>query len=294
MDKGSDPVSAKARRRRRLVPALGHLAMLTVGYVALAIVIVSAQRAFPPVVPTEGAGVSLDGVIRAAGAMLGALALALPLTWVFLVTRRRKGFSQSIVHTLVVLPVAVAGIMALVQNSLPLAFGLAGIAFLRFRNTLDDTKDAVYLFVAIGVGIAAAAGRLDVGLALSALFSILVIVLWWSDFGRVPARVKAAIALQRLRRTMETRIPNAPARAPDPLNAALRVHASNVAGAQPMVEAVLEDAAKQWELTGVTPGEHGFSTLDYVVRLRQKTGRGALLNDLRNRGTPHVVGAEYR
>lgn len=304
-----DPMSANGRRRRRFAPAARHLALLAVTYVALGIGIVTIQRWFPPSIPeatpsgivspathapTPSGLVSFDGILRAAGAMLGALALALPLTWVFLITRRTKGFSQSIVHTIVILPIVVAGIMTLVQDSLPLAFGLAGIAFLRFRNTLDDTKDAVYLFVATGIGISAAAHKLDVGFALSFLFGVCVIVLWWTDLGRMPARLKARLTLRRLRQTMETRIPNAPDRPSDPFNAALRVHASDVAGAQPMVEAVLQDAAKQWELTGVTPGEHGFSTLDYVVRLRRQTERGALLNDLRKRGTPHVVGAEYR
>jgi hypothetical protein len=282
------------RRSRRFAPAARHLALLAVTYVALAYAIVAAQRSFPPVPATAKEALSVQGVVRAAGAMLGALALALPLTWVFVITRRKKGFSQSIVHTIIILPLAVAGIMTLVQDSLPLAFGLAGIAFLRFRNTLEDTKDAVYLFVATGIGISAASGQLAVGLALSFLFSVTVIVLWWTDFARMPAGLKAKLTLRRLRQTMETRIPGPNRPRPDPLNAALRVHASSVSAAQPAVEAVLNDAAKQWELTGVTPGEHGFSTLDYVVRLRQRTERGALLNDLRNRGTPHVVGAEYR
>ena len=57
---------------------------------------------------------------------------------------------------------------------------------------------------------------------------------------------------------------------------------------------LLAQASKQWELTGVTPGSNGFSTLDYVVRLRAKTARGALLNELRVNGQPDVVGAEFR
>jgi len=44
----------------------------------------------------------------------------------------------------------------------------------------------------------------------------------------------------------------------------------------------------------VAPGTNGFSTLDYVVRLRPKTMRGALLNELRVSGRPDVVGAEFR
>jgi hypothetical protein len=51
--------------------------------------------------------------------MVTAMLLALPVAWVYRITRRKKGFTQSIVHTLIVLPVAVAGIMVLVQNSLP-------------------------------------------------------------------------------------------------------------------------------------------------------------------------------
>src|SRR4051812_32280852 len=165
---GLEQLNANDRRRRRFAPAARHLALLALTYVVLGIAIVATQRVFPPpATPATPSGqVSVEGILRAAGAMLGALALALPLTWVFIITRRRKGFSQSVVHTLVVLPIVVAGIMALVQDSLPLAFGLAGIAFLRFRNTLDDTKDAVYLFVATGIGISAAAHKLEIGFAL--------------------------------------------------------------------------------------------------------------------------------
>jgi uncharacterized protein DUF4956 len=236
------------------------------------------------------------GIVRPLVAMLGAIALALPVAWVYLITRRKKGFTQSVVHTLIILPVAVAGIMVLVQNNLALAFSLAGIAALRFRNTLDDTKDAIYLFVGTGIGIAAAVDELDVGLALSLIFNLAVLVLWWTDVGRTPSRLKAQLTLQQLRQTMETRIPAGipGATAPHPLNAVLRVHATSVEPAQEVVERLLADVAKQWELTGVTLGERGESQLDYVVRLRTRTRRGDVLRDLRDRGEPHVTGVEFR
>ena len=285
----------QSRRRRRTGPAIKYLLVLIAVYAAISALLYAGHRWLPdPAAIASAPAARFAAFLRASAAMLGALVLSLPIAGVFLVTRRSKGFSQSVVHTIIILPIAVAGIMALVQNSLPLAFGLAGIAFLRFRNTLADTKDAVYLFVVVGVGIAAAAGQLEAGLALSVLFTFCVIILWWTDIGRMPASVQNKLELRRLRRTMETRIPGAVTPPSDPLNAALRVHASDVSAAQSMVEGVLEDAAKRWELTGVTPGEHGFSTLDYVVRLRRQTARGELLNDLRTRGRPHVVGAEYR
>jgi len=270
---------------------------LALFYIALAVGVGALQRAYPGATSARGVPtglVTVRGTLRAITAMLGALALALPLAWVFVITRRRKGFSQSIVHTLLILPIAVAGIMVVVQNSLPLAFALAGIAALRFRNTLDDTKDAIYLFVATGIGISAAADQFDVGLGLSFLFNATIVVLWWTNYGRTPAQLKAKLLLRRLRQTRENRIPGAPGAATDPLNTVLRVHVLNPDAAQLTVAGVLARASKQWELTGVTPGTNGFSTLDYVVRLRARTVRGDLLNDLRASGRPDVVGAEFR
>jgi hypothetical protein len=298
MPNDNGAASPDDREARRFSPAARHLASLALFYVALAIGIGALQRAYPgatsPIVGVPKGLVTARGIVRAITAMLGALALALPLAWVFVITRRRKGFSQSIVHTLIILPIAVAGIMVVVQNSLALAFGLAGIAALRFRNTLDDTKDAIYLFVATGIGIAAAADQFDVGLALSFLFNATIIVLWWTNYGRTPAELKAKLMLRRLRQTREHRVPGAESEVRDPLNTVLRVHALNADAAQVAVGAVLDRTSKQWELTGVTPGANGFSVLDYVVRLRTRTVRGAVLNDLRTSGQPDVVGAEFR
>jgi len=52
-------------------------------------------------------------------------------------------------------------VVLIVRDSVALAFSLAGIvAAVRFRNTLRDTKDAVYIFLAIAVGLAAGCSRL--------------------------------------------------------------------------------------------------------------------------------------
>jgi hypothetical protein len=313
MRKEADRLSPTGTRKRSVSPAARHLALLLVTYAVIGVAIGAVQRAYPSLLapapyavpsgfsvpsggsPAGGAAVSVSGVLRAGAAMLGALVLAIPVAWVYLITRRRKGFAQSVVHTILMLPLAVAGTMVLVQNSIPLAFSLAGLAVLRFRNTLDDTKDAIYLFVATGIGISSAAHALDVGLALSFLFSSTAVVLWWTDLGRTPAKLKARLTLEKLRETREMRIPVPADGLPaDPWNAVLRVHASNSDEAQSAVESVLRESAKRWELTGITPGEHGFQQIEYVVRLKPSIARGSLLNSLRARGAPNVIGAEFR
>ncbi|MGH7526464.1 MAG: hypothetical protein ACREMX_07145, partial [Gemmatimonadales bacterium] len=69
--------------------------------------------------------------------MAGAFLLMLPVSWVYILTRQKKGFRQSVVQTLLILPIVVAGIVLLVKNSIALAFSLGGIvAAVSFRNTL--------------------------------------------------------------------------------------------------------------------------------------------------------------
>ena len=62
----------------------------------------------------------------------------LPVAWVYMGVRRRKGKEQSFIMAILLLPLAVAAIVMIVQNSLALAFSLAGIVSgARFRLTLE-------------------------------------------------------------------------------------------------------------------------------------------------------------
>jgi hypothetical protein len=97
--------------------------------------------------PTMAPPVAL--AVTTALCMIGAFLLMLPVSWVYILTRQKKGFRQSVVQTLIILPIVVAGVVLLVKNSIALAFSLGGIvAAVSFRNTLRDTKDAVYIFLA--------------------------------------------------------------------------------------------------------------------------------------------------
>ena len=210
-------------------------------------------------------------------AMIGALLLTIPVAWVHVLTRRPKGFRQSLVHTLIILPIAVAGMLVLVQHSITLAFSLAGIvALVRFRNTLDDTKDAVYIFVATGIGIAAAVEALAVGAAMSLLFNIVIILLWLLDVGRVPVGVELPASRPRAVFT----------------EALLRVHTSSPGQAQKSVEALLDEQSDGWTLRRVESAGDGRSMLDYEVKINKHTPREVLLRRILTRGRPHVVGVE--
>ena len=79
--------------------------------------------------------------VNVAVAMMAALLLILPVAWIYILTRHKKGYQQSVVQTLIILSPVVAGVVVMVKYSLPLAFGLAGIvAAIRFRNTCSATS----------------------------------------------------------------------------------------------------------------------------------------------------------
>jgi hypothetical protein len=76
----------------------------------------------------------------------------------------------------------------IVKYSWALAFALGGIvAAVRFRTTLKDTKDAVYVFLAIGVGLASGAFHIAVAGILSIVFNAVILYLFWSNFGNIYA-----------------------------------------------------------------------------------------------------------
>jgi len=133
--------------------------------------------------------------------MLIAVLVMLPVVWVFILTRSKKGFTQSTAQTLIFLPIVVAGIIMLVRTSVALAFGLGGVVgAVSFRNRLDDPKDAMYIFLAILVGLASGVQVGAVALAVSIFFNLTTLIMWRADFGRMPAQLEAGIAQKRLER----------------------------------------------------------------------------------------------
>ena len=79
-----------------------------------------------------------------------------------------------------------AGISTIVQHSVALAFSLAGVvAAVRFRFTLDQPSHAMYIFVAISIGLASGIGALGVSMVISAAFVYTTLIIWKLEYGRL-------------------------------------------------------------------------------------------------------------
>ena len=279
---------------------------------------------------TPGLAGELGGALAATIAMAAAAILTLPVAWVYTLTHERRGFRQSVVHTLMLLPVVVAGVVVLVKNSIPLAFSLAGIvAAVRFRNTLEDSKDAVYVFLSTAVGLAAGVS-LPVAVALSVGFNLLIVTLWMTDFARTPARTAARDARRRLERSLAAanrtgefiaRLDSdllstmAPAQlealadrawrrrkraAPEldglgkNADTLLRLRTSDAQRLRPLIEPVLDARAKRVRYGGVVHEPNGMDWVEYRLGLKRSETADTFLTALRDAGGELIDDAEMR
>lgn len=117
-------------------------------------------------------------------AIIGAVVVSLPVSWVYMAVRSGEQYDQSLVSTIIVLPMVVTGIVIIVQNSLALAFSLAGIAgAVRFRNSLKSSGDALFILLAVGIGLSAGIGAIELAAVVSIAFNYCFSVLWVTEYG---------------------------------------------------------------------------------------------------------------
>ena len=117
----------------------------------------------------------------------GTILVMLPITWTYSATKFDVGPAKNFVRALLVLPICASTVVLLIQDSLALAFGLAAlVAAVRFRVSLSDTIDGIYIFAAICVGLAAGIGYLGIGTIMALFFCMTNAILWQLDYGKNP------------------------------------------------------------------------------------------------------------
>jgi uncharacterized protein DUF4956 len=211
-------------------------------------------------------------------AMGGAILFVLPVALVYRRTKVQHEYDPGVTHSSIILAPTIAGVLMVIQGSLAMAFSLAGVVTaVRFRNSLKDTDDAVYVFVAVAIGLAAGGQALDIAAAISLVFCTTVLLLSRSPLhlsppprhhhehdGHHEAQAAGARGAGRDPARLER----------------LVVHAARPDLARPPIEALIERDAKAWQLEGSTAGTSGQATLTYLIYRRKRTDRSQLVRDL--------------
>ncbi|MEP6508072.1 MAG: DUF4956 domain-containing protein [Gemmatimonadales bacterium] len=256
--------------------------------------------------------------------LIGTLLLMLPVSWVYMSARSVQGHSQSVVQTLIILPLVVAGIIIIVQNSLALAFSLAGVVgAVRFRTNLKDTRDLVFVFLSIAVGFAAGVQSIAVGALLSMFFNFVLILTWRYDYGRnlltptassqwtgplqslasetgqhdVPDRdlilsltpENADVLAHRFGRVSEAL--GSKKKKPR-FDSVLTVATDEVTRAQDAVQKVLDSNAKRSKLDEVIVNTGKPSVLYYLVKLKKSVTRDEFLTEVQSEAGGLITSAD--
>lgn len=112
----------------------------------------------------------------------------IPVALVYMGTSSLKKPKPLMVRTIVLLPIAVTGLVLIVQNNIALAFSLAGIvagAGMRFRMQLKVMTDMLYFLISVGVGLASGVGSLGLAVLMSLVFSYAMFIVEAVSFGGV-------------------------------------------------------------------------------------------------------------
>jgi uncharacterized membrane protein YhiD involved in acid resistance len=112
-------------------------------------------------------------------ALLLAFVLGQVIAWTYAWTHSGLSYSRSFTQSLVLMTLVVSLVMFVIGNSIITAFGLIGaLALIRFRNVLKDTRDTVFVFISLVVGMAVGSQRYLVAILGTVA---LLLVVWYMN-----------------------------------------------------------------------------------------------------------------
>lgn len=116
-----------------------------------------------------------------------ALCFAIGLWQVFIyrVTFRGLTYERSFLVSLIMIAPIVALVMMLIGSNLALSLGLVGaLSIIRFRTVIKDSRDMVYLFWAIAIGLGGGTLNWTVAAVASLAIGAMLILLYYMDYGK--------------------------------------------------------------------------------------------------------------
>ncbi|MBM4459318.1 MAG: DUF4956 domain-containing protein [Chloroflexi bacterium] len=123
----------------------------------------------------------LTGTFSVTDVVLG-LTLSFVLTamigWVYQNTHRGVSYTQSYVHTLVMMGVIVSVVMLIIGSNIARAFALVGaLSIIRFRNAVKETRDVGFIFFAMAIGMATGTRFYLLAVIAAVLISLMILIM---------------------------------------------------------------------------------------------------------------------
>lgn len=109
--------------------------------------------------------------------LLVTMGLSLLITLTFIFTHRKTGFPSSMIVTILCMGPIASIIVVCIGSNLARAISIGGgLALIRYRNTIEDPRDLVYLFLSLATGMACGTGFIGYAVVVI-VFILLVLVI---------------------------------------------------------------------------------------------------------------------
>lgn len=126
-----------------------------------------------------------DDVVNILFSMILALLIGVIISQVYKHTQRGMSHEQTFVTSLVLLAPIVCLVMLFIRGNLILSLGLIGsLSIVRFRSPIKDTRDMVFLFWSIVVGLGTGTNNWTVTILGSIVVVAAIFVLYLVKYGR--------------------------------------------------------------------------------------------------------------
>ena len=99
--------------------------------------------------------------------------------YIYMKTHKGTSYTQSYVHTLVMMGMIIAIIMLIVGSNIARAFSLVGaLSIIRFRNAVKETRDVGFIFFAMAIGMAMGTKFYLLGIIATGVISAVVMIMY--------------------------------------------------------------------------------------------------------------------
>lgn len=192
--------------------------------------------------------------------LLLAFALCTVIAWAYRISYKGLSFQRSFAQMLSLGGIVSAIAMLAIGDDIARGLGLVGaLTLIRFRTTLKDTRDLLFAFASLSIGVACGVAAFGVALVGTAVFIGAALLMSWSGFGK--------------RQEMD---------------AVLRLRATPLAADERTLAPVLGRHCRKWTLVHVRELDDEEEEHSYQVDLAQRGSGPALMRELA--GLPGVSG----
>jgi hypothetical protein len=137
------------------------------------------QRAFTSMALTS------EDIFNIIFSLIVSIVTGLVISQTYKLTHRGVNYESTFMTSLVMLAPIVAVVMFFIQGNLVLSLGLVGsLSIIRFRTPIKDTRDMVYLFWVIAVGLGAGTYHWGIVIISSLAILALIIILYFLNYGQ--------------------------------------------------------------------------------------------------------------